>query len=226
MRTSERTTSRPLVSLARTSRRPMPIRASLRGFCLAACLAGIGLGIAASSARAQDQGAADGEQLKERFLRAFSLDKVGNVAGIGAKKDEEAIDYRERSPLVVPRTTDLPPPEAAPPAPRVTNFPQDAGPARKKTAGRVVTTPQPGTTELPEKKGAGLAVTTKDFVNAFASDKSESVPFASEPPRETLTQPPAGYQTPSPDYAYGLGAAGAGTAAATPPSKLTPAPPR
>ena len=29
--------------------------------------------------------------------------------------------------------------------------------------------------------------------------------FTGEPPRDTLTAPPAGYQTPSPNYAYGVG---------------------
>ena len=29
--------------------------------------------------------------------------------------------------------------------------------------------------------------------------------FKGEPPRETLTQPPPGYQTPSASYAYGVG---------------------
>jgi hypothetical protein len=221
MRTSDRSLFRPVVSPAPAARL---IRACVRGVCVAACLAGLGLGLAASAARAQDQGAADADDLKDRFLRAFSLDKIGSVHVPGiTKKEQEAIDYRERSPLVVPRTTDLPPPESAP-APRVTNFPQDPGPARKKTAGRVVATPQPGTSELPEKQGAGLAVSAKDFVNAFASDKSESAPFGSEPPRQVLTQPPVGYQTPSPDYAYGLGAAGANTGPQAPRNSLAPVP--
>jgi hypothetical protein len=45
----------------------------------------------------------------------------------------------------------------------------------------------------------------KGFGNIFSSgDKPESAPFPGEPARESLTQPPTGYQTPSPAYAYGL----------------------
>jgi hypothetical protein len=35
--------------------------------------------------------------------------------------------------------------------------------------------------------------------------KPEVGQFKGEPARETLTQPPPGYQTPSPNYAYGVG---------------------
>jgi hypothetical protein len=41
--------------------------------------------------------------------------------------------------------------------------------------------------------------------NVFSSNKAETATFTGEPTRETLTQPPTGYQTPSPDYAYGTG---------------------
>ena len=36
-------------------------------------------------------------------------------------------------------------------------------------------------------------------------NKTETAPFKGEPTRETLTQPPSGYQTPSPNFAYGTG---------------------
>ena len=39
----------------------------------------------------------------------------------------------------------------------------------------------------------------------FGGNKAESAPFKGEPTRESLTQPPPGYQTPSPNYAYGTG---------------------
>ena len=35
--------------------------------------------------------------------------------------------------------------------------------------------------------------------------KAETAPFKGEPTRESLTQPPSGYQTPSSNYAYGTG---------------------
>ena len=43
------------------------------------------------------------------------------------------------------------------------------------------------------------------FSDLFGGSKSESKTFTSEPPRESLTEPPPGYQTPSPNYAYGTG---------------------
>jgi len=40
------------------------------------------------------------------------------------------------------------------------------------------------------------------------STKEETKKFTGEPPRASLTDPPTGYQTPSPDQPYGLGKAG------------------
>jgi hypothetical protein len=42
-------------------------------------------------------------------------------------------------------------------------------------------------------------------VSLFGGSKAESAPFTGEPTRESLTQPPPGYQTPSPSYVYGIG---------------------
>src|SRR5262249_61419283 len=39
----------------------------------------------------------------------------------------------------------------------------------------------------------------------FGGNKEESTAFTGEPTRNTLTQPPTGYQTPSPNQPYGLG---------------------
>jgi len=43
------------------------------------------------------------------------------------------------------------------------------------------------------------------LMGLFRGNKSESAPFKGEPSRETLTMPPPGYQTPSPNFAYGTG---------------------
>ena len=42
------------------------------------------------------------------------------------------------------------------------------------------------------------------FSNMFGSKKEEQAKFTGEPPRTSLTEPPVGYQTPSPDQPYGL----------------------
>ena len=39
----------------------------------------------------------------------------------------------------------------------------------------------------------------------IGGNKAEAKQFTSEPPRQSLTEPPPGYQTPSSSYAYGAG---------------------
>jgi hypothetical protein len=164
----------------------------------------------------------------------------GLMHGLGAVDGtEKGIDYRERSPLVVPPKLNLPPPETANAAPKP-NWPKDpdveerrkersaaktrdkskewaqpltpeemkVGTARARSA---TVSPQPGDDSYGAGVGSILSPSQlgfKGFGNIFSSsgDKPETVPFAGEPPRESLTQPPAGYQTPSPNYAYGVGA--------------------
>jgi hypothetical protein len=46
---------------------------------------------------------------------------------------------------------------------------------------------------------------TGSLSGLFGGNKAESAPFKGEPTRESLTQPPSGYQTPSPNFAYGTG---------------------
>ena len=43
------------------------------------------------------------------------------------------------------------------------------------------------------------------FSSLFGGSKTETAPFKEEPTRDALTQPPPGYQTPSPNFAYGTG---------------------
>ena len=43
------------------------------------------------------------------------------------------------------------------------------------------------------------------FSRMFGGDKEEVANFTGEPPRASLTAPPPGYQTPSPDQPYGTG---------------------
>ena len=45
------------------------------------------------------------------------------------------------------------------------------------------------------------------FGAMFGSKKEETARFTGEPPRASLTEPPRGYQTPSPDQPYGIGKA-------------------
>jgi hypothetical protein len=43
------------------------------------------------------------------------------------------------------------------------------------------------------------------FTRMFAKDKPDVTSFTGEPPRTALTDPPPGYQTPSPEQPYGVG---------------------
>ena len=44
------------------------------------------------------------------------------------------------------------------------------------------------------------------FFSIFRKKSNEQAKFEREPDRTSLTQPPPGYQTPSPNYPYGIGA--------------------
>lgn len=185
-----------------TSRRPA------RALRVAVCLAGFAACGLASVARADDET----DELKDRFIRAFSIDKIGEATGLRKTEDEKAgIEYRERSPLVIPKSRDLPPPGtvAAPATP--TNWPRDPGTGGKRKAQQspdVVATQQPGAPEAPYRHQTPMFDSADWTPSAiFGKKKAEAAQFSAEPPRDSLTQPPVGYQTPSPDYAYGTGQA-------------------
>src|ERR1700744_4648115 len=78
----------------------------MRALRLAAVALGIGLVMTVGVARAQDNDDDD---------KTFEEKIIGNLmAGIGATNMENrGIDYRERSPLVVPPTLELPPPASS-----------------------------------------------------------------------------------------------------------------
>jgi hypothetical protein len=166
------------------------------------------------------------------------IGKVMEVIGLRPSNSGYAgINYDERSPLVVPPTRDLPPPETsnAPPAP---NWPKDPDIARRKPS-KVDSKPHYQTDyqvdssrplrpdELnapggpgPNAKGGGdstadsqMADPTdrgakKGLFNSLGSifHKEQYATFTGEPARSSLTDPPPGYLTPSPDQPYGIGA--------------------
>lgn len=187
-----------------------------------ACFAGaLALSLAGFPAHAADD---DDDTLPElQFLK--------KMFGI---TDQAPIEYRERSPLVVPPTRNLPSPEqvAAEANPA---WPQDATktPKKKKEQKLSVTDRQVNDAARPlspydldkgRKAGAGLTPSaSKDggdrlspselgykgglFGGLFKDqDKDEVATFTGEAPRTNLTAPPTGYMTPSPNYPYGLSA--------------------
>lgn len=197
---------------------------------LAVVALGVGLVLTSGAARAQED-EEDDKTFEEKIIE-------GIMAGIGGTNMENrGIDYRERSPLVVPPKLDLPPPASASAEVKAPNWPKDPDEARRKAAiaarkkenkdpreaSRILTP-----AELAVGKTAGPARTNNDPVQPgssynnpilspsqlgysgglsglFGGNKSETAPFKGEPTRESLTQPPSGYQTPSPNFAYGTG---------------------
>jgi len=206
----------------------------LRALKLAAIMLGVGLVMTVGVARAQEDDDDD---------KTFEEKIIGNLmAGIGATNMEnKGIDYRERSPLVVPPTLDLPPPASTSAEVNVPNWPKDPDDARRKKA--IAARKKERTKDIYEsgmplkpselnvaRTAAGTSGGTRDsdsaapggnpnanslspsqlgytggLIGMFHGNTSEAAPFKEEPPRESLTQPPAGYQTPSPNYAYGTG---------------------
>lgn len=238
---------------------------------------GTGLAATAGAARAADDD--DEKSFQEKIVD-------GIKASIrGTSIDDGKIEYRERSPLVVPPRLDLPPPATSSKEVKAPNWPKDPDEGRRKAtaAAKKSTTASssggsgfdpfnpfkrdigsagnsggtvPSTTAGTATKPAGAAspasaASTADtatsaepapppgparpdspsaridpaydqpgdlfkknvigsaigfngfgFGGLFGS-KSESATFQAEPTRETLIQPPAGYQTPSPNFAYG-----------------------
>jgi hypothetical protein len=209
----------------------------------------LGLVATAGAARAQDS---DNRTFSEKMSDGF----YGMIRG--TNMDNRGIDYRERSPLVVPPTLDLPPPtNAGGDTQQMANWPRDPDEKQRKaviaakkknappvarvmvtTAGAPVQTqpiniappvspqeaPIPGTTRpayASDRNGTALtdpvydkpgdlftggAADLADSIgmgDLFGGKKAAPVDPGTEPARQALTQPPVGYQTPSPNYAYG-----------------------
>src|SRR4051794_22362605 len=104
-----------------------PSRTMMRALRLAAIVFGIGLMMSANAARAQDDDE-DDSTFEEKIIKQI-------MTGIGGTNMENTgIEYRERSPLVIPPRTDLPPPAAAAAEAPVPNWPKDPEVRRRKEA--------------------------------------------------------------------------------------------
>jgi len=200
---------------------------------VAAVALGIGLVMATDVARAQDDDDQDNRTFEEKIID-------GLMKGIGGTNmDDRGIDYRERSPLVVPPKLDLPPPVKQSAEVNVPNWPNDPDVARRKAyekaraeedddplkaerslspselnKGRLAkgSSRAPGASDSSQPGDPAAAPLSPSqlgysggLFKMFHGNTSESKTFTEEPPRESLTQPPVGYQTPSPNYAYGTG---------------------
>jgi len=163
-----------------------------------------------------------------RFEEAFGLKKKPIEEGSG-------ITYSERSPLVVPPTRDLPPPSAGlqpvPDWPKEPSAPAkrrsharpapaaaaDANTAKPSETGPAAAPGQPAPSgqaqvgqgqgeSAPPQRVPNPAVEPRSFFNPSTwFSREEYATFTREPARDELTDPPAGYRTPSPAQPYGLG---------------------
>jgi hypothetical protein len=181
-----------------------PIRQLALGGALALALATAAPG----SARAEDGG---DNSLFSSVLKGLGLGGENNI------------EYRERPPLVVPPTRDLPPPQTTATV-RDPNWPADPKAAGRKKGDQIrdldklpvperAAAPDTTTATLPPSQPASSGF----FGNLFSSSDrpAATVPMPSAPARKSLIQPPLDYEAPAPGQPYG-------TATPAAPAKTTP----
>lgn len=127
--------------------------------CLMASVCGalLALPIAASAQQAQD----DEDTFEQKIIKNI-------LGGMGVDVGRAGIDYRERSPLVIPPTRDLPPPQAADTATRNAAWPRD--PERNK----VTVTRTRNTRATPDEPGSE-SVMTPDELNRGINPRAPRV---------------------------------------------------
>ena len=201
--------------------------------CLIASVCGALLALGSVGAVKAQQADDDEDSFEQRIIK-------GILGGLGVDVgNKRGIEYRERSPLVIPPSLDLPPPDQADAAAHNPAWPREQ--TRKKTATKSVpqtyaTMEDPGTssrmspTELrrgtnrnaqrvtdPSKSGSqedidiGRPLRPSELGSSSIFNwraltgnyGNETAKFEGEPSRGQLTQPPPGYQTPSPSQPYG-----------------------
>ncbi|WP_156922061.1 hypothetical protein [Azorhizobium doebereinerae] len=193
------------------------MRAFLLGASALAALPAAALGTAAPAAAQQDPD-----------LVRNTLSTLGII-----EEQKPNIQYRERAPLVVPPPTaadGLPQPQAAA-STKLPNWPKDPDVQRAQQAKSVDNSPVMRYEDkrdvlLPSELNKGRkakanaidgpvgADSKRDvmlpselgFKSWFGITPSDEKPLAfnGEPERESLTQPPPGYQTPAPNAPYGV----------------------
>jgi hypothetical protein len=161
-----------------------------------------------------------------KFMKGF-------LTNLGLQPDNrEGIDYHERSPLVVPPTRELRPPQSAATITNNPAWPKDKDVANRKTAKKqqkILTEEEdmrplrpdelrgapsvqgrgvggdpgnPNVTRAEQMTPQQLGHTGFTFSNVF-NREGRQVQFTGEPPRTSLTEPPVGLRTPSARYPYG-----------------------
>ena len=214
----------------------MPQESRNRKFSRAALGATLGIVLVIAGGTAVFAGDDEDDDLPDtKFIK-------GLLRGFGLRNGQEAgIEYKERPPLVVPPSRDLPPPVAASSL-AVNNPAWPADPDEKKRAAerkakrerKPYDSYKAGDALKPSELAAGRtdkpAVKTSEgpdhspemtpsqlgytgglwnsilhLGKTFGGEKEvETATFAREPTRNYLTDPPAGYRTPSASQPYGI----------------------
>jgi hypothetical protein len=213
----------------------MPQENRNRKFSRAALCAAFGMVLVIAGGTAVFAGDDDDDLADTKFLK-------GILRGLGLRNGQEAgIEYKERPPLVVPPSRDLPPPVAAgsltmnnpawpadpdekkraaerkAKAERKPFDPYKAGDALKPSELAVGRTDKPavkngeGPDHSPELTPSQLGYTgglwsgILGLGKTFTGEKDvETATFVREPTRNSLTDPPSGYRTPSAAQPYGI----------------------
>jgi hypothetical protein len=196
--------------------------------------AALGLSVALAALTAPQPARAE----DDNFYNA-TFGRVLKGLGLSSADDDANINYRERAPLVIPPTSNLPSPEKTSAVPNPA-WPKDPDVARRKLIEKqqknrnieaermreenplppdqLAPGPRPrGTVNTDVEKSGRLGQLMSPselgykgglFNTMFHGDESDNVAkFTGEPPRAELTDPPPGYQTPSPGQPYGTGKA-------------------
>ena len=187
---------------------------------------GLAAGFAVLIVLGQCAAARAGDDDDETKASPSFTDQFMRTLGLKNANDED-INYAERSPLVVPPTRDLPAPaKVNVPA----NWPKDPDVLRRKAAKnddkpvvrqgdsvieseRALRPDELGVRATPGVSAPGVGEQStasqrgqpgKSLLNFDWLKSEQTATFTGEPPRVSLTDPPPGYLTPSPDYPYGI----------------------
>jgi hypothetical protein len=126
--------------------------ATMRALRLAVVPLGVTLVVTTGAARAGDD-QPDDRSFTERFVDSFKSTIRGT------NMENRGIDYRERSPLVVPPKLDLPPPVASTEDVKVANWPKDPDERQRKAiiAAKKKNAPPPARVQVPTEANAAAA---------------------------------------------------------------------
>lgn len=130
------------------------------------------IGLTASAARAGD----DDRTFSEKIMDGF----YGTIRG--TNMDNRGIDYRERSPLVVPPTLDLPPPAASSAEAQIANWPKDPDERQRKAviAAKKKSAPPPQRVQVTTA-GAAAAMEAARPINIAPPAEEPQVPGTVRP---------------------------------------------